>query len=140
MYDQRAVYRAFNDPQVASIILPMKVQRVKASPQVTADVGRVALRYGPLIYCIEETDNPGGRVQTLALPRSATVEPLWRLDLFDGAMTLTADAKRLVPGEGDALYSTEPPAAEDAELTALPYYLWANREPGSMQVWIAEAG
>ena len=55
-------------------------------------------------------------------------------------MTLTAKAERLVPGDAEgALYSTAPPAARDAALTALPYYLWANREPGSMQVWIAEA-
>ena len=56
-------------------------------------------------------------------------------------MTLEAPAKRLVPGDATcALYSTTPPAAKDATLTALPYYLWANREPGSMQVWIAEGG
>ena len=54
-------------------------------------------------------------------------------------MTLKATAKRLVPGKGaGALYSTEPPAAEDAALVALPYHLWANRGPGSMQVWVAE--
>ena len=54
-------------------------------------------------------------------------------------MTLKASAKRLVPGtEPGALYSTEPPATRDASLTALPYHLWANRTPGSMQVWVAE--
>ena len=54
-------------------------------------------------------------------------------------MTLKANAKRLVPGkENGALYSTEPPAARDASLIALPYHLWANRTPGSMQVWVAE--
>ena len=56
-------------------------------------------------------------------------------------MTLTAPAKRLVPGDTEgALYSAMPPAAQDHTLTAIPYYLWANREPGSMQVWIAESG
>jgi uncharacterized protein len=54
-------------------------------------------------------------------------------------MTLIARAKRLVPGKGPGdLYSTEPPAAEDAALVALPYHLWANRDAGSMQVWLAE--
>ena len=56
-------------------------------------------------------------------------------------MTLLAGAKRLVPGERDgALYSPEPPAAREVPIVALPYHLWANREPGSMQVWIAELG
>ena len=92
-----------------------------------------------MIYCVEEADNPGGPVQTLALPRSAPIDAGWRTDLFGGVVTLEASAKRLVPGEKPgALYSTEPPAARDAQLVALPYYLWANRAPGSMQVWMAE--
>ena len=60
-------------------------------------------------------------------------------DLFDGVTLLKAAAKRLTPPADGSLYSTSPPAANDATLTALPYFLWANREPGSMEVWMAEA-
>jgi DUF1680 family protein len=103
------------------------------------DVGRAALRRGPLIYCVEEADNPGGPVQALTLPRSAPLDAAWRPDLFGGAMTLKANARRLVSAkENGALYSTEPPAARDAQLVAVPYHLWANRALGSMQVWVAE--
>ena len=81
----------------------------------------------------------GAPVQTLALSRAAPLDAGWRKDLFGGVMTLTASAKRLVSRKSSgALYSTEPPAAEDAALVALPYHLWANRGPGSMQVWVAE--
>ena len=103
------------------------------------DVGRVALRRGPLIYCVEEADNPDGSVQTVSLPRSAPLDAAWRPDLFGGSMVLKASAKRLVPGEETStLYSPEPPATRDASLVALPYHLWANRTLGSMQVWVAE--
>ena len=101
------------------------------------DIGRVALRRGPLIYCVEEIDN-GGPVQQLTLPRTAPLA-VERSDLFDGVTLMKAAAKRLAPPADAALYSTSPPAANDATLTALPYFLWANREPGSMEVWIAEA-
>ena len=37
------------------------------------------------------------------------------------------------------LYRTEPPAEAPATLTAIPYYLWDNREPGRMMVWLAGA-
>ena len=119
--------------------LPMKAERLYAHPNVRADFGRTALRRGPLIYCVEETDNPGGPVQTLALPRAASLAARWRPDLFSGVMTLEAEAKRAVAAEKALLYSNAPPQSADAALTALPYFLWANREPGSMQVWIAEA-
>ena len=118
----------------------MPTERLYAHPNVRMDVGRVALRRGPLIYCVEEADNPGGPVQALALPRGAPLQPKWRDDLFGGVMTLTAKAKRLVPGDDEGqLHSTAPPAGRDVTLTALPYHLWANREPGSMEVWVAEA-
>ena len=119
--------------------LKMQAERLYAHPNVRMDVGRAALRRGPLIYCVEEADNPGGPVQSLALPRSEPLDAEWRPDLFGGVMTLNVSAKRLVPGkDAEALYSTQPPAAEDAALVALPYHLWANRAPGSMQVWVAE--
>jgi DUF1680 family protein len=134
------IRRRWGAGDVVTLDLPLPPERLHAHPNVRMDVGRVALRRGPLIYCVEEADNAGGPVQTLALPRSAPLEAKWRQDLFDGAMTLEANAVRLTPGDAEgALYSTAPPAAESASLTALPYYLWANRQPGSMQVWIAEA-
>ena len=124
---------------VVTLDLPMPAERLYAHPNVRMDVGRVALRRGPLVYCVEEADNPGGPVQTLALPRPAPLKANWRDDLFGGVMTLTAEGTRLVPGDEGRLYSTAAPAGRDATLTAVPYHLWANREPGSMQVWIAEA-
>jgi uncharacterized protein len=123
---------------VVTMRLPMLPERLYAHPSVRMDVGRVALRRGPLIYCVEEADNSGGPVQSLALPRSALLDAKWRDDLFGGVMTVTANGERLV-SEDARLYPTTPPAGRAVPLTALPYHLWANREPGSMQVWIAEA-
>ena len=134
------IHRTWSKGDVVTLDLPLPAERVYAHPNVRMDVGRVALRRGPLIYCVEEVDNRGGPVQTLALPRGAALEAKWRSDLFGGVATITAQAKRLVPADGEsALYATAPPSAQDAELTALPYHMWANREPGGMQVWIAEA-
>ena len=133
------IHRLWSKGDVVSLRLPMPPERLYAHPNVRMDVGRVALRRGRLIYCVEEADNPGGPVQSLALPRGAPVEAERGENLFAGAVALTAQAKRLVPGDAEgALYSTVPPESRDAALTALPYHLWANREPGSMQVWIAE--
>jgi len=134
-----AIRRTWRKGDAVTLDLEMPAERLYAHPNVRMDIGRAALRRGPLIYCVEEADNPGGPVQTLTLPRSAPISAEMRTDLFGGVVTLRASAKRLVPGrQVGALYSTEPPAARDAALTALPYHLWANREPGSMQVWVAE--
>jgi uncharacterized protein len=133
------IHRVWRKGDAVTLDLKMAAERLYAHPNVRMDVGRAALRRGPLIYCVEEADNPGGPVQTLALPRSAPLHAEIGTDLFGGAVTLKAKAKRLVPSkESGPLYSTEPPAARDASLVAVPYHLWANRAPGSMQIWVSE--
>ena len=133
------ISRKWQAGDVVTLELPMPAQRVYAHPAVRMDVGRVALKRGPLVYCVEEIDN-GGPVQRLKLPRQATVKPERRPDLFGGIVTLTADATRLQEnGWQNTLYRSDPPAEITTTLTALPYYLWANRGAGSMLVWVPES-
>ena len=54
-------------------------------------------------------------------------------------MTLSARATAIDMGDWQDLYRNAPPKEEGTTLTALPYYLWANRKQGSMVVWIPEA-
>ena len=78
-------------------------------------------------------------MQQLELPRDAKLDVEQRGDIFDGVVILTAAARRVEDqGWGDSLYRNAPPAASESKLTALPYYLWNNREKGSMQVWVSE--
>ena len=132
------IHRRWEKGNVITLNLPMPGERLWAHPNVRADFGRVALRRGPLIYCVEEADNPNGPVQTLALPRLAPIEAQWSADLLGGAMVLKAEGRRAGSAEGEPLYGPAPPESASETITTLPYYLWANREPGSMQVWIAE--
>jgi DUF1680 family protein len=132
------INRRWNKGDVISLDLPMPAVRLYAHPGVIMDAGRVALKRGPLVYCMEEIDNPGGRVQRFKLPRHAELKAETRADLFDGVVTLTADAMAIDESDWTSLYRTRPPREEPATLTALPYYLWANRGQGSMVVWVPE--
>ena len=66
------------------LVLPMEVQRVKADENIAADRGSVALRYGPLVYNVEQADQPN---ISLALG-SAPLTAEWRGDLLGGVMTI----------------------------------------------------
>ena len=132
------INRTWTKGDVVSLDLPMPPVRLYAHPGVIMDTGRVALKRGPLVYCIEEIDNPGGRVQRLKLPRNAELKAETRADLFDGVVTLKASALAIREGDWKTLYRTNPPQDDNATLTALPYYLWANRGQGSMMVWVPE--
>jgi DUF1680 family protein len=135
-----SISRRWEPGDKVALELPMPPERVYAHPAVSKDVGRVALKRGPLVYCVEEVDSPGGAVQQLELRRDAKLDAAHRGDLFDGIVTLTADGVRLRDaGWENTLYRTTPPDRLPATLTAVPYYLWNNRQKGSMQVWLAEA-
>ena len=119
--------------------LEMPAERLYAHPAVITDAGRVALKRGPLVYCIEETDNPGGIVQRLKIGRDAQLEAKPRPDLFSGIVTLSASGTAISDDSWTSLYRTSRSREEPAVLTAVPYYLWANRGKGSMVVWVPEA-
>ena len=62
--------RAWQHGDVIELALPMPVDRIKAHPKVEADIGRVALERGPIVYCLESVDNDG-QVRNLAIPRES---------------------------------------------------------------------
>ena len=134
-----AIKRTWRKGDKVELNLPMPCERVYAHPNVRMDTGRVALRRGPLLYCLEQVDNPAGRVTGMRLPRAAKIKAVERKDLFDGIVALSAKGKSAKIGDWDGeLYRTTPPKFASATLTAIPYYLWSNRAKGPMQVWIAE--
>ena len=116
--------------------LPMAPVRVYANPKVRVDRDRVALRYGPMIYCAEQADN-AAPIPDLILPRAAAVTAA-PSDLFGGIVTLVAQGQSGGEDWGPDLYRTTPPKRSDTTITAVPYYLWANRGPNPMAVWLRE--
>ncbi len=108
------------------IILPMEVKRVIANENIEEDRNKVALEYGPLVYCAEEVDN--GKLVSESIISDANVYSIqFRADLFGGINTIT----------GDAHFKNEIETDENIIKTIfIPYYLWSNRGVGKMYVWL----
>jgi DUF1680 family protein len=123
-------------PSRVVLELPMPVRVLRPHPRVDAVRGCVALARGPLVYCVEQADH-GVAVEDLRLDPAAP--PVGGPAKPDLAVPVTLVGPATVLREPPAaLYAAEPPptASAPAELTAIPYYRWANREPGAMRVWI----
>jgi hypothetical protein len=111
--------------------MPMPVHRVLANSQVAADQGRVALQRGPIVYAFEWPDNADGHVRNLLLADDATLQADWRPTLLNGVEVVRTRATSF---SYDAAGQIQP---KTVEATAIPYYAWANRGQGQMEVWIA---
>jgi DUF1680 family protein len=134
------IRREWTAGDVISLDLPMPVERVHAHPFVKADVGRVALKRGPLVYCLEQVDNGNVPLPLIRLPRGAACGAAERPDLFDGIVTIVADAKAAnADSWNGALYAIEPSDMEPITITGVPYFLWSNRGPNPMAVWLPES-
>jgi len=132
--------RQWRDGDVIELDLPMPVERIYANPQVKADIGRVALKRGPLVYCFEQADNSPAAVPMLRLPRSATTRTEARNSPFARLIAVVAEGQALTEATGNqALYSSEPYIAAAAAMTAVPYFSWCNRGSNRMAVWIPES-
>ncbi|MBI5835351.1 MAG: glycoside hydrolase family 127 protein [Armatimonadetes bacterium] len=119
--------------------LPMPVERVKANPLIEANIGRVALRRGPLVYCVEALDT-GGHVRDLLLPTEAPLRAVHDKALLGGVTVIrgTARSVRASAWPGELYQGAQAPDWPPVEFTAIPYYANANREPAEMAVWLAD--
>ena len=131
------VRRRWQKEDGVNLQLDMPAERIYANPEIAADVGRVALKRGPIVYCLEAADNDAP-VHRVALPRSNPIEPHFEPDLLTGVGVLTAESVAVGGWKTDALYRTDPPGAQPITLRAIPYSFWSNRDSEEMSVWIRE--
>lgn len=115
-------------------------QFVHANPQVRADVGKTALVRGPLVYCLEETDN-GANLASLFVRSDEEIREEYDSQLLGGCQILRVGGRKLSDDgwDGRTLYRGScPPVLEETELTFVPYCYWGNRDKGEMLVWLKE--
>lgn len=135
------VERSWQRGDSVHLSLPMPVRQVESHPYAIENRQRVALLRGPLLYCIEQAGNPGLDPRDIVLPDHAQFLAAFQSDLLGGVVELRGQVDVVPPDEDwtHRLYRTRraiKQARRSVEVQAIPYYVWANREPGPMQVWL----
>jgi len=125
------IEQVWNKGDVVELNLPMPVRRVLTHEQVEANVGRVALERGPIVYCAEWPDNDG-HVLDLVVPDDAKMTSEHRKDLLGGVTVVRGKVVGVSYGEDGKTLTKK-----DRDLVAIPYYAWAHRGAGKMAVWLA---
>jgi len=122
----------------------MHTHVLKANPNVADDTGRVAIQRGPLVYCMEQIDQPEGvNLVDVALDfgpnPGARFQSQSRGDLLGGVTVLHHDGVAYERGQQESVlysrYTGQSPKTRQVPLTFIPYYAWANRQATAMQVW-----
>jgi len=111
------ISREWSTGDKIELVMPMAVRKVVTSDKVPENAGKVAVEYGPLVYCAEETDNPS--LDKVTMPENVVFKTEERT-------VLTEKIHAIKAGTGKS------------ELNLIPYYLWSNRGVGKMKVWFPE--
>ena len=105
------------------LFFDLPVRRLHADPRVKDCAGKAALARGPIIYCFEQADQS---------------VPVFSLSLPADAEIVTCKELRDLPKNLIGLHMMGKASNEPHEITAIPYFAWANRAKGDMTVWINE--
>jgi hypothetical protein len=125
------IARSWKKEDVVELVLPMPIRRIVANQKVTADLGRTALQRGPLVYAAEWVDSPDKHVRNIVLSGDEQLTSRFEPALLNGVEVIKGQADDYSYDEKQNVKHTR------ESFTAIPYYAWANRGPGQMEVWIA---
>jgi hypothetical protein len=138
------IRRRWSPGDVIQLKVEVVPQVIAANPRVADDSGRVAIQRGPLIYCLEEIDQPSGiSLSDVAVsPGRRPAEQFqteFKNDLLGGMVVLHHTGAVYQRGAAEKLlysrYGGDSLRTQKTPLTFIPYYAWANRQATSMQVW-----
>jgi DUF1680 family protein len=130
------VHRSWQQGDRLELELDMRPRLTRAHQRVDATRGSTAIERGPIVYCVEQCDHPEADILDACIDSARPLAERSGADLLDGMVTLTASGSGR-PADGP-LYGPLPASAPEGrrvELTAVPYFAWANRQPGAMRVW-----
>lgn len=114
---------------IIELDLPMDARTVKANKNVEADVDRISVEYGPIIYCAEFADNDGEVLNYVLKPETkftVTKAPA----MFDGINLLKGKTDRIIAKDNYKIIE-----ADRDDITLIPYYARSHRGVGEMAVW-----
>ena len=110
--------------------IPMEVRTIASRAELKQNDQRIALQYGPLVYCVEGKDN-NGKAWNFIVPRETKWEVSYEPEMLGGVNTISFDALVMMPADnGNSVSMVSKP------IKAIPYFGWNNRGPGEMQVWL----
>lgn len=132
------IQRSWKQGDRIELDLVMDIKLMQSNPLVRSNAGKLALQRGPLVYCLEETDN-GENLSAISIPVDSKLTAEFDPETASGVVVITGNAYRIeTSGWDENLYRTAQIEENPTTIKAVPYCVWGNRSPGEMLVWIRQ--
>jgi hypothetical protein len=140
-----SIERTWNNKDLVTIDLPMRIRLMKANPLVEQAKNQLAVLRGPIAYCLESTDLPKDvDFMDIVLKKSNNFSAEFKPDLLGGVYVVKTKALAVTDSE----WSAKPNNAEhlykemgnekvkEIDIQLIPYFSWSNRGASEMTIWI----
>lgn len=125
-----------------AISFPMTVDLIEANPLVEETRNQVAVRRGPVVYCLESADlNDNIPLPSVLLSARSLLKPAKR-NIAGSDVAVLEGTALTIPHKDWHRKLYQPLPQQEPVVTAvrlIPYYAWNNRGKGAMQVWFPVA-
>jgi DUF1680 family protein len=132
------IQRTWKKGDVIQWNMAMPIELLESNPLVEENRNQVAVKRGPIVYCLESLDMPTStRVFDVAIPSSATFKPV-TTQLENSPITVLETNGVLVNDKNweKQLYRPLSQPKKTVPLKLIPYYAWANRGQSEMTIWM----
>ncbi|WP_129717650.1 glycoside hydrolase family 127 protein [Pedobacter sp. SYP-B3415] len=129
--------RIWKKGDVIELELPMNTRLIEANPLVEENRNQVAVKRGPVVYCLETQGLPGNNLFNALVPVHADFKPV---EMNVAGTSLTGLETELELNDRTAwkneLYRPVNAKTTKATATLVPYFAWGNRGHAEMSVWL----
>jgi uncharacterized protein len=132
------VNRKWKAGDVIGWVMDMPVTLLESNPLVEETRNQVAVKRGPLLYCLESADLPATqKVFDIVVPATASWKPVAVSIGTTKVTALEGEAGVLQDNQWkNTLYRELNTTTKPVKVRLIPYYAWANRGQTDMTVWL----
>jgi DUF1680 family protein len=131
------ISQKWNQKDEITFVMEMPVQLIEANPMVEETRNQVAVKRGPLVYCLEANDlNNNQKLSDIIIPYNIDLRPEKMMISNSMITSLTGEAKTLNGSRQKGLYQPLNNNTSTTNIRLIPYYAWANRAEADMAVWL----
>lgn len=130
--------RKWKKGDVIVLDLEMKVKLMEANPLVEEVRNQVAVKRGPIVYCLESIDIEGGKnIDDVLINADIDLKPVPMAIGSHQFVALEGDAQLAEEASWkDTLYREVGKSGAKVHIKLIPYYAWGNRQKCDMTIWM----
>lgn len=132
------INRKWKKGDVITMDMPMEIKFVEGNSRIEEVRNQVAVKRGPIVYCVETPDLPKGtKIVDLYLKSSSPLKAEYHADLLNGLSTIETELQVRKQTDVTSMYKeVQKPVFETIKTRLVPYYSWNNRGEAEMTVFL----